>query len=256
MNGGVPLATVQGVGQTRSGVGTESGPLIHSQLSTTYQLPNLVWISSYIIPWLISIFKTYGILQHLIVSALSWSTYQCWEVIKCSLLPDESERHSEPEEPATTFLLCGTGSSRTAAGFTHCGTWVPVKGVPDAARAAFCALEVWIWAVTGARSPWATFSNRWLVEKPLHMQSLITIEPRFPKMSSGSNLCSPSYSSSHVNTFGCAHPSRSPGNDISQSPSSVLEGDMGGVGSSSNFFHIYSLGTVDLKKSSSVSISS
>lgn len=82
------------------------------------------------------------------------------------------------------------------------------------------------------------------LKPPLHMQSLITTELRFPNRSRWSSFFRGSTEqSSDAHTLRSDAVREKDGRPVE----TVLEGDTGGVGSSSNFFQMSSLGAVDVK---------
>ncbi len=162
------------------------------------------------------------------------------QISELSCLPEESVRDSDPDDTCFLQLLL-RGKVRTAAGSTQSVAKLLSAGTHCALLESFDCAEQDKRSLT-------TFSICWLAEKLLHIQSWIMMELKFSRVNSAFSLHGPSCSSSCPKNWDI-HSSLSPGDGAV--PSSVLTGDMGGVGTSSNFFQMSSLGAVDLKKKSS-----
>lgn len=157
-------------------------------------------------------------------------------------LPEESERDSEPDDAGFLQLLAGMVS--TAAGSTQSVAGV-AGGAPGETHCALLGLAAGTGVCAAAATLPLTFSRCLLAEKLLHIQSWMMMELRLPNRAPVPGTHWLSYSSSWPRTLE-SQLSLSPGERGGAMPRRVRVGDMGGVGSSSNFFHMSSLGAVDL----------
>lgn len=157
-------------------------------------------------------------------------------------LPEESERDSEPDDAGFLQLLAGMVS--TAAGSTQSGAGV-ASGETGETHCALLGLAAGRGVCAAAVTLPLTFSRCLLAEKLLHIQSWMMMELRLPNRAPVPGTHWLSHSSSWPRTLE-SQLSLSPGERGGAMPRRVRVGDMGGVGSSSNFFHMSSLGAVDL----------